>query len=112
MIPMSTPRGPIYFETGLLDIEHTILKNRINYANKLGKKNNNVLQDIIKAKETNTWLTDTTTEMKNLGVENKGRRKVKEKILHKLKQRLETEAIGKSKTEYYLKNAQEITTGK
>jgi hypothetical protein len=38
MIPMSTPRGPIYFETGLLDIEHTILKNRINYANKLGKK--------------------------------------------------------------------------
>ena len=38
MLPITTPREIIYMETGLLDIENTIKKNRINFLNKMEKK--------------------------------------------------------------------------
>ena len=47
MTPRSTPREPLYIETGLLDIEHTIRKNRHGMYHRIHQTQNDLLGQIL-----------------------------------------------------------------
>ena len=47
MTPTSTPRDAIYEETGILDVEHTIKKNRINMFMRLEETKNDMINKIL-----------------------------------------------------------------
>ena len=47
LVPTSTPRDALYIETGIMDIEHTTMKNRLNMDKRL-KTNPNSLTSKVK----------------------------------------------------------------
>jgi hypothetical protein len=49
MVPPTTPKELLYIETGLLDVETTINKNRINYSNRVAKTKKDILGKITKS---------------------------------------------------------------
>ena len=51
MVPMTTPREPLYMETGLVDIKHITMKNRINMEKRINQKPDGVT---FRTKESNT----------------------------------------------------------
>ena len=43
MTPVTTPREVIYMETGLIDLEHTAIRNRINMLQRITEHNNDLI---------------------------------------------------------------------
>ena len=112
-VPTSTPRGPLYYETGLLDIEHSIKKNRVNYVKNLPKKKNQILRSTLKTEGGGKWTLESQAEMAEITLTNSTRtskKNILERIREKMKHNLRQEGEGKSKTEYYTRNSESLPT--
>ena len=120
MIPKTTPREALYVETGLLDIENTIIKNRINYNVRVLNTDKINLGILTRNDEKGSWKEKTnklieeyqiTTEDMT-GKKESTKRKIGIKIRNKFKNNLETTGKTKSKIKFLLDNKQEWTIGK
>jgi len=115
-VPTTTPRGPLYYETGILDIEHTIKRNKINYAMNLHKKENEILKDTMSADTRKGWTREVKAEMERMSMDitmKYSRETVMKKVKEEMKTKMLKEGEGKSKSEYYIRNTRtEPTIGK
>ena len=119
--PKSTPRQALYIETGLLDPETIIKKNRISMEIRIKKGDNQMMKEIINLKHEGCWATQNgkiKNEMKVLNsiMRENSRYKVKKELQEKsklmLKQKLEETAKDKSKMKYYYEGKHDWATGK
>ena len=62
MVPQSTPIGPLYTESGLLDITTITTKNRINMEKRLLKQPNSMTTKVMNNNEKGSWK-DTTNNI-------------------------------------------------
>ena len=105
-----TSREAIYIETGLLDPEALIIKNRINMENRITKGENETMKSLLQIKTEGSWamenkklkhrLNITDEEMNNKPV--KMKEIIKNKIKSDFKNRIDQESLEKSKMKYYL----------
>ena len=67
MTPPSTPREALYIETGLLDNEYTISRNRINMQTRLNRTQNKLIKSARESGNKGGWeeeTEETKTKMK------------------------------------------------
>ena len=75
MVPTTTPSEIIYLESGLLDMEHTIMKKKLNLMLRIDKKGTETQEVIIKDNTKNSWngeLNKTMEESQIKGGKTKG----------------------------------------
>ena len=113
MCPISTPREMLYWETGLLDIEHIIIKNRLMYARKMEKKDNTKLEKAVNWEKSTSWKSAVEKDLNEMGLEIKaGNTEIKTAVKKRLEEKMNREGAGKSKVNYYEAYAQERKVGK
>ena len=110
MTPVTTPREALYIETGLLDINHTVMKNRINMDKRLTENSNNLLTMILNTQEETGWKK--TTEMLKqengiqpldmIGSRETTKKMVKKRVEEKFKKNMTETASEKSKVQHLL----------
>jgi hypothetical protein len=109
-LPITTPREPIYWETGIMDIEHTIRKNAINFSNRYKKTANKILRELMKE---DLWMAEICKEKVELGLENeKSKNVIKKTVSEMMMYKMKKEGEKKSKAEFYMKNTREQDLGK
>ena len=102
MCPVTTPREIVYGETGLLDIEHTIIKNRLTYANKMGKKNNKTLEKAINWEKSSSWIKAVQNDRDEMNIDGSAsKNKIKKAAKKRFNEKMDKESEGKSKVNYY-----------
>ena len=107
-LPITTPREPLYYETGIMDIEHTITKNAINYIYRLDKKENKLLKETLREEHIRSWRKIIQQEMESLGIANtKSKEDIRKRLKEQMITKLAKEGEKKSKTQYYLQTSQE-----
>ena len=118
MLPTSTPREALYIETGILDIEHTITKNRISTHCRLEETKNELLSIIMDSNTKNSWKMKTKEMEKELALENieletkgKQKRNIHSTIQNEFKTKLEAAANSKSKVKHLIDGKVEWTQG-
>ena len=105
-----TCREAIYIETGLLDPEALIIKNRINMESRIKNGNNETMKEILESKTEGSWISETRKLRQKLGISDEEmeasrytiRELVKRKINEDFKQRINLEMEDKSKMKYYI----------
>ena len=110
-----TSREAIYIETGLLDPEAIILKNRINMEGRIRNGNNETMKTILLSKTTGSWAQDNNKIKERLGLtedEIKNNRYAlkeiaKTKVKDDFKTRINAEMDGKSKMNYFMEGKKE-----
>ena len=120
MVPPTTPKEILYIETGLLDMESTIEKNRINYANRVANTKKNILGKITKSTNKGSWKVVTDKISDDLGITEKDKegkhhttkRNTKIKVEKKFQEKLKEAGNKKSKVKFFLNNKGEWQTGK
>ena len=120
MTPRSTPWEPVYIETGTIEVNSTILYNKLLYREKIKDGNNNLLKTLTQIKEDNEWEKRTKTELEELmgqdwkAPESERRRKkmIKTAIREKMVKNLKESGATKSKTTFYLNNKEMVSAGK
>ena len=113
--PESTPREALYMETGLLDPEALIKRNRINMEARIKNGNNLLMKEVLKSTHENSWAKQNEKLKKELEITDNDMEKprsavkaiTKEKIKKLFKKKLETTSKNKSKMEYYLEGKKE-----
>jgi len=118
--PLTTPREALYIETGLLDNEHIIKKNRINMQKRLNETQNSLLQNVRQEKTKGGWEEITEEVKREMNVTDKdmeGKRdtvkiKIKKKIHEKFKTEVEKASESKSKIKFLLEHKKEWSPGK
>ena len=111
MVPQSTPREVLYMETGLLDAETILTKNRILMKSRLSDGPNETMKKLKDATHNGSWNEETTRKKREIGIteeDTRGKRqtvksKVKKKITRYLKEKLIKDGTGKSKVQYLLR---------
>ena len=119
MTPRSTPWGPLYSETGMIEIGMITTKNRINYMEKIEESPSSLLKLIKEDPDPKGWWkTNLTIREELLGPSptpnnKKGNLKtqVKKKIINKLWQLIK-EGENMTKTKFYLENKRNPQAGK
>ena len=56
-VPQSTPRECLYIETGIMDPQALIMKNRLNMHNRIMNGNNKTLKKLLESESTKSWAT-------------------------------------------------------
>ncbi len=120
MTPVTTPRETLYIETGLLDIQHTIMKNRINTDARIERSSNNLLDMIMNTQEEKGWKAQTEKLKQTIGIAKEdlegGRAKIKQVIKSKVqttfKNSLQETAQNKSKVKHLMDGIQMWNPGK
>ena len=120
MTPRSTPWEPVYMETGILDIESTLMYNKLMYRNRINQGKNNLLKTVTNAEDEKGWEKRTKQELEELmgqgwrppESENKTKKLIKTAIKEKMLKTINESGNQKSKTLYYLKNKKDLTAGK
>ena len=108
MTPKTTPREALYIETGLLDIENTINKNRINYNVRVANTSKNNLGILTKNEEKGSWKERTNkiiqlyeiTHEDMTGKPETTKTKIKAKIRKNFQKNLREASVTKSKIKY------------
>ena len=102
MTPVTTPREVIYMETGLIDLEHTAIRNRINMLQRITEHNNDLIDTSLQRKEPDQWITETNKLLMEMGLEegNSTHRTIKEKVSQRFKQKIEESGNEKSKVTF------------
>ena len=111
MVPQSTPREVLYMETGLLDAETILTKNRIMMENRLTNGANETMKKIKAATHKGSWNEETARKKREIGVteeDTRGKKLtvktiVKNKITRYFKEKLIKEGAGKSKVQHLLR---------
>ena len=92
LTPTTTPREALYMELGMIDIENTVAKNRINMHNRLERTKNKLIDQVMNINHEKSWINVTKNKEKDLNIEDintfsKGKAKsmTKEAIIKKLR---------------------------
>ena len=109
--PTSAPREALYVETGLIDVEHTIIKNTINMVNRLELTKNDMLESIIQTGRNHSWTEKVEKEIgtQNIDIEivkgpkNIAKTHIREIINENFKKKIE-QSKTKSKINFLLTN--------
>ena len=104
MVPQSTPIGPLYTESGLLDITTITTKNRINMEKRLLKQPNSMTTKVMNNNEKGSWK-DTTNNILNRNT-NDTQTPTPNEIVKRFQETINQKAEGKTKTQYLFKNTQ------
>ena len=110
--PITVPREALYIETGLIDVEHTTIKNTINMANRLHITKNKMLESILQNRK-QSWTNKVNQEISKQNIDkaivkgprNPAKTHVQEKIKENFKRTLEKSKT-KSKIKFLLTNKQ------
>ncbi len=120
MVPTTTPREVLYIETGLLDIETILSKNRIGMEKRIKSGNNQFMKEIISNNQKGGWKEKTEQEKNKANITDQDmegtkyvvKRSINNKIKEVFKNRIETEGKEKSKVKHLLDGIKEWTPGK
>ena len=118
--PISTPREALYIETGLLDPESIIKKNRISMEHRIMNGNNKTMVQILKLTNKESWAEQNRSLKQELGIEESDmentkyhlRNALQNKIKTHLEEKLKASAENKSKMQFYLEGKQSWSTCK
>ncbi len=118
--PTSTPREPLYIETGLMDLEHHSKVKQILMKNRLNKTATELLDNVIESDLKKGWKNRTQNLLHALNIKEddfklkKGafKRHVKQKVSLAFKEKLESKSKNKSKVLHLKDRCSEWTTGK
>ena len=119
MTPVTTPREALYIETGLLDVQHTVMKNRINTDARLERNGNNLIRNILNTQEEKGWKKQTDKMKQELditqddisGGKSKTKITIKKKIMRAFKDQITSSAQEKSKIRHLLEGRPEWKPG-
>ena len=109
MTPTTTPREPLYMETGLLDIKHTAIYNRMNMLKRIQRYGNQLIDTSLERSEPDQWMTETKKIIEELGIdgtqpENLNTPELKRKINELFKKCTDEASSGKSKVMFLRTN--------
>ena len=105
-----TSREALYIETGLMDPEALIIKNRINMEARIRNGDNQTMKDLLKTETKGSWMEENKKLKERLGIDENqmegSRGQIKEltktKIKQDFKMRINTEMEDKSKMNYFM----------
>jgi hypothetical protein len=107
LTPTTTPREALYMELGMVDIENTVAKNRMNMHNRLERTKNKLIDQVMNIDHEKSWINVTKNKEKDLNIEDmstisKGKSKsiTKEAIRKKFENDIEQKIKTKSKLQY------------
>ena len=118
-VPKTTPREALYMETGLLDPETIIKKNRISMEARILKGNNETMKQIIKLEVKGSWAEQNKQLKQKIELTNEDimsskyhlRTTLQCKTKMHFKQKLTKDAENKSKMMYYMDGKQNWEAG-
>ena len=118
MVPLTTPREPLYIETGLIDIKHITMRNRINMEKRINLQPNSITYLNKENGANKGWqsITNAIKEKAGVSIENmqgsrdQVKRIVETKIRTAMKNALNKEGENKSKVQHLIQNKQEPWT--
>jgi hypothetical protein len=118
MVPISTPREPLYYETGVMDIETIITRNKINYWKKMKERKNEILEEIRKDEDPKSWNKETESlahEVIGNGMKTNNKhgwtRRVNKGCWEYMMNSLKNSGEKKTKVSFYLNNKQNLKPG-
>ena len=119
MAPKGTPWEPLYMETGIIEPEIMLLKNRLNYMDRIETSTSSILKDIREDQDCNGWWKIHNKTKEELGAtqsnhtQSEGKRKKEiRKILHKkMMEKIKDGASKKTKTKFYMDNKRDPKPG-
>ena len=119
MVPTTTPRETLYEELKILDIEHTVIKNRINMLHRLENTKNNMINKIMSIKNEKSWTEKTKKIMegkkiKDISHMTKGQAKkeITKRIEISMEETIQKGRETKSKVQFLIDNKKPIWTKK
>ena len=114
MTPVTTPREVIYMETGLIDLEHTAIRNRINMLQRISEHNNDLIDTSLQRNEPDQWITETNKLLVEMGLEEgtNTQRSIKEKVNRRFKLKIEESGREKSKVAFLQNHTDQWEPGK
>ena len=115
----STPREALYIETGLMDPETIVKKNRITMEARIKKGDNKTMTEIINLKHKDCWAEQNARLKKEFNIEEEDligtkyhlKNKLQREAKQILKKGLEKSAKDKSKMQYYLEGKKDWSIG-
>lgn len=115
MVPPTTPRELLYIETGLLDIETIIEKNRLNYNNRVANSGKTKLKETLQNNQKGSWRERTEAMKKRLGIteedhegsKDRVKKNIGKKVEKNFQEKLKEAGKDKSKVKYFLENKKE-----
>ena len=113
-VPQGTPNEALYCETGLLNPETVIKKNRINMEARIRNGNNENMKQILESKIKESWIEQNDKIKQQLGIKTEDMKKKRTIIksiarnnsYENFKKTIEETAQTKSKMKYYMENLQ------
>ena len=113
LVPTTTPREIIYLESGLLDIEHTIMKNKLNLRQRIEEKGTETQKVIIKDITKNSWNEELKKTLEESQIESDQTKKDKENRKQTIKrimvQKMRDQEQNKSKVKFYIENNKDLS---
>ena len=106
-----TPRQALYIETGLIEPETLIKRNRINTEFRIRKGNNHMMKSILKGTHKESWIKNNQLIKEELDIKEEDfltcypisfKRNIKQKCSIKFKEKLKSESESRSKMMYFL----------
>ena len=109
-VPVTTPREALYIETGLLDVEAIIKKNRISMEHRIINGNNQMIKQLLKLTCKDSWAEQNKILKVKLNIQENDmisskyqlRNTLQSQIRKSMEERLKTTAETKSKMQYYI----------
>ena len=112
LVPTSTPREVLYHETGIMDIQHIIMKNRINMHHRLEVTKNELINEMLKMTTDKAWIKKTEEAERDMNMEyitymskKDAKKQVQENIYNKFKETLHEQGANKSKVQFLIEGA-------
>ena len=119
MAPKSTPWEPLYIETGILTPESIVLKNRINYMDKLKENQSSILKTIREDQDHKGWWETNMKTREEQGIpllapsqSEENRRKEIKKVIHgNMMDTIKRGTDNRTKAKYYMDNKRDPKPG-
>ena len=118
MTPDSTPREPLYIETGLIDIEAIVDIKRLNMMSRIKKVSSKMMDKVLSnpeskwKKKTRETLEKYQTFEWEMAEEKEYTKKIiKERVMNAFKERMSINQENKSKLKFFLENITDWTPG-
>ena len=118
-VPTSTPREAIYIETGLMDPETIIKKNRISMESRIIKGNNQTMKELLNLNDEESWAEHNRKLKEEIQIEDSDikdteyhlKKTLQERIKTSFEIKLKKNAETKSKMKYYTDGKQTWKVG-
>ena len=119
-VPQTTPREALYLETGLLDVECAIKKNRISMEARIINGNNQTMKNVLKLRNKNCWAEQNKKLKEELNIQEEDimntkyhlKKTLQDCMIKHMNQNLTKTALSKSKMQHYKSGIQQRKPGK